>query len=146
MHLSDELVSFVNVEFSDAEWVKLQKVPLIIHYPGFKNGETISTIGGQIDILPTIANLMDFEVPYALGKDLLNTKTGYAVLRNGTVITDKYIYIAELNEMYSAIDNKIIRSGKYEKDAKLLLNQLKISDLILEKDALRIISNNGTSE
>jgi lipoteichoic acid synthase len=145
-HLSDELVSFVNVEFSDAEWVKLQKVPLIIHYPGFKNGETISTIGGQIDILPTIANLMDFEVPYALGKDLLNTKTGYAVLRNGTVITDKYIYIAELNEMYSAIDNKIIRSGKYEKDAKLLLNQLKISDLILEKDALRIISNNGTSE
>ncbi|NMB96103.1 MAG: sulfatase-like hydrolase/transferase, partial [Clostridiaceae bacterium] len=145
-HLSDELVSFVNVEFSDAEWVKLQKVPLIIHYPGFKNGETISTIGGQIDILPTIANLMDFEVPYALGKDLLNTKTGYAVLRNGTVITDKYIYIAELNEMYSAIDNKIIRSGKYEKDAKLLLNQLKVSDLILEKDALRIISNNGTSE
>lgn len=141
-HMSDELMNFVNVEYnSDVQWVKLQKVPLIIHYPGLKNGETISTIGGQIDILPTIANLMDFEVPFALGKDLLNTNRGYAVLRNGTVITDDYIYIAERDEMYSTATNKLIKSKKYENDVKNLLKQLKVSDLILEKDSLRYISN-----
>ncbi|HHV96010.1 MAG TPA: LTA synthase family protein, partial [Clostridiaceae bacterium] len=137
-----ELMNFVNVEYnSDVQWVKLQKVPLIIHYPGLKNGETISTIGGQIDILPTIANLMDFEVPFALGKDLLNTNRGYAVLRNGTVITDDYIYIAERDEMYSTATNKLIKSKKYENDVKNLLKQLKVSDLILEKEALKYIGN-----
>jgi len=30
-----------------------------------------------------IANMMGFENYYALGKDLLNTEKGYAVLRNG---------------------------------------------------------------
>jgi len=141
-HMSDELMNFVNVEYnSDVQWVKLQKVPLIIHYPGLKNGETISTIGGQIDILPTIANLMDFEVPFALGKDLLNTNRGYAVLRNGTVITDDYIYIAERDEMYSTATNKLIKSKKYENDVKNLLKQLKVSDLILEKEALKYIGN-----
>lgn len=141
-HMSEELMNFVNVEYnSDVQWVKLQKVPLIIHYPGLKNGETISTIGGQIDILPTIANLMDFEVPFALGKDLLNTNRGYAVLRNGTVITDDYIYIAERDEMYSTATNKLIKSKKYENDVKNLLKQLKVSDLILEKEALKYIGN-----
>ena len=145
-HLSNELMDFINLDYSDAQWVRLQKVPLIVHYPGLKNGETMSVIGGQIDILPTIANLMDFKAPYALGKDLLNIKNGYAVLRNGTVITDDYIYIAELNEMYSTKDDKHIKFKNYENGIKVLLKQLRVSDLIIEKDALKYINNPSAKE
>ena len=145
-HLSDELMDFIDEEYSDPQWVKLQKVPLIIHYPGYKNGETVKTIGGQIDILPTIANLMDFKIPYALGKDLMNTKSGYAVLRNGTVITDDYIYIAEFDQMFSAKNDMPIKSANYANDAKIKLKQLKVSDLILEKDALRYIQDSDTKK
>ncbi|HOJ09803.1 MAG TPA: LTA synthase family protein [Clostridiales bacterium] len=139
-HLSGELMDFLGMDYSDTQWIKLQKVPLIIHYPEQINGDTISVTGGQIDILPTIANLMDFKAPYAMGKDLLNTKNGYVVLRNGTVITENYIYINERGEIYSAKDGKPLKIRDYQNNVKSFLKQLNISDLIIEKNALEYIN------
>lgn len=58
---------------------EMLKVPLIIHVPGSGVKETITTLGGQIDFLPTIANLMglEYEQPYVLGQDLVNAKEGF---------------------------------------------------------------------
>ena len=41
---------------------KTSKVPCIMHYPGLKM-EKIDITGGGIDLLPTIANLMDQRLP-----------------------------------------------------------------------------------
>ena len=138
-YLSDELVSFLNVDAgnNELEWTKLQKVPLIIHYPGFKTGETISVTGGQIDILPTVANLMGVEAPNALGKDLLNTEDGYVVLRNGSIITDKYFYCSDSLITYDLKKGKPVSNKSLEKELGAYLEELRISDLIIEKDAFR---------
>ncbi len=133
----NDLMKFMGVKNNSFEWAKLQKVPLIIHYPGLRNGETDSTVSGQIDILPTIANLMGFEAPSAMGKDLLNTDKGYAVLRNSSVITDHYLYWSDDDTIYDTATGQPAEQGRYDDELKSYQKQLKISDIIIQKDAFK---------
>lgn len=138
-HEANQLMDFLGLEYSEVEWIKLQKVPCIMHYPGLKNGEVISTTAGCIDLLPTIANLMVLEAPYTLGRDLLNTEKGYVILRNGSVITDDYVYFNELGEVYDIKSGKLLKMKDYEKELKTLLDKLYVSDLIIEKDVFSVL-------
>ena len=137
---SDGLMQLLGVEYNDPDWTKLQKVPVIIHYPQQENPEVISTIGGQIDILPTVANLMDFDVPYALGKDLINTDENYAVLRNGSVVTKDFIYLNDLKEVYDYNSGKLLDMDLYIDKIKPYIDELKISDTIINKNGFKYIN------
>lgn len=61
------------------DYDELLNVPFLIHLPGLGESRTIGTVGGQVDIMPTIANLMelDMEQPYVFGQDLLNATEGF---------------------------------------------------------------------
>ena len=63
----------------DYDYDEMLRVPLVIHLPGLGDHKTIHTVGGQVDIMPTIANLMDLTIPtpYVFGHDLLNAREGY---------------------------------------------------------------------
>ena len=128
------LMQFLGIEYNDFDWAKLQRVPLIIHYPGQQEGEVISTTGAQIDIMPTIANFMGLDVPHSLGKDLVNTKESYAVLRNGSIITDKYIYFNDTRELYDYKTGELLDVDLYNSQLQDLINQLNISDIIISND------------
>ena len=130
------LGKIIGYKDSNFNWSALQKVPCIIHYPGMKETGTISKIGGEIDLLPTIANLMGIEAPYALGKDLFNSPDSYAVLRSGTVITDKFVYLQSEDSVYDTSGNKI-KGDAYTDQIAEYQKLLDISDLILSKDALK---------
>ncbi|NLY42909.1 MAG: LTA synthase family protein [Clostridiaceae bacterium] len=132
-----DLTKFLGFEYSELEWTKIQKVPLLIHSSGIKDTEPIHVTGGEIDILPTIANLMDFEVPFALGKDLLNTDRGYAVLRNGSVVMDDVIYLSKTDEIYSLETGQPVEDEGYRQEIERLRKELDISDIILQKNALK---------
>jgi len=134
---SEDMQHFLGIDDSEFEWLKYQKVPLIIHYPGLKNGEVMDITGGQIDILPTVANLMGFEVPYAMGKDLLNSEEGYAILRGGSYITDSYIYISNLGEAFDKKTGRKLEEKEYEKDFERFEKELEVSDTILHKNAFK---------
>lgn len=136
---AEGLLQLLDMEYSEQEWMKLQKVPLIIHYPNQSKSEVISTIGGQIDILPTIANLMDFDAPYALGKDLLNhdDDKGYVILRDGSVITKDFIYFNDLREIYDFTDGKPLDLKLYSDKITSYINELSVSDIIITKDAFK---------
>ncbi|KOR89014.1 LTA synthase family protein [Paenibacillus solani] len=58
------------------ERVSRFNIPLIIHVPDMEKGKVIQQVGGQVDILPTVANLLgislDEEGFNAFGHDLLN--------------------------------------------------------------------------
>lgn len=93
------------------------QIPLIIYSRGM-TGEEIKTIGGQIDILPTLAYLMgvdrkDYEST-AMGRNLLNTKKNFAVLSSGQLVgsspTDKD---REEAEHGIGIADEIIRSNYF---------------------------------
>jgi phosphoglycerol transferase MdoB-like AlkP superfamily enzyme len=95
------------------------RIPLII-YDKSLSGEEISTIGGQVDLLPTLAYLMGIEDSdynsTAMGRNLLNTKKNYTVLSNGEFIgeaaTDK-----EKEDAIKGLElaDKIIRSDYFKK-------------------------------
>jgi len=134
---SEELMEFLGMEYNDFNWAKLQKVPCLIHYPGLENGNVFTVTGGEIDILPTIANLMGFDAPYAIGKDLFNTEYGYAVLRNSSVVTDKYIYLSGQRSAYDINTGEKLKPEEYEKEVSSFQRELFISDLILQKNGLK---------
>ena len=133
LEAGESLMKFMGVENNEFEWTKLQKVPLIIHYPNVKSGVVSNTTGGQVDIMPTISNLLGIKTPYALGNDLLNNQKGYVVLRDSTVITDEFIYFASSDKLYDIKTGKPIlkSSDNYMK----YFEELEISDLIIQKDA-----------
>lgn len=136
---NEGLMQFLGIEYNDLDWAKLQRIPLIIHYPGQQNGELITATGGQIDIMPTVANLMGFDVPYALGKDLVNTQKNYVVLRNGSIITDRYIYFNDTRELYDYKSGEPLNIDLYNSELQNLLNELNISDCIISNN---MFSNN----
>lgn len=134
---TDMLKDLIDFDFTEYNWTKLQKTPCFIRFPGMNETGVSSTICGEIDLLPTIVNLMGLEAPHALGKDIFNTKKGYAVLRNSSVITDEFVYVSTDDNVY---DNKgqLLEKGNYEADIAQYQHELEISDIILQKNALKI--------
>lgn len=73
-------------------------VPLIINIPGTEVHETITTVGGQVDFLPTIANIMNLDLSESviLGQDIVNAAEGFAAtvayMLQGSFIKDGVLY------------------------------------------------------
>ncbi len=132
---TDMLADLINFRFDEFNWTKLQRSPCFIICPGLDLAGTDSTICGQLDLLPTISNLMGFDAPHALGKDILNTDDGYTVLRNGSVITEEFVYTAEHGMTYDSKGQKL-SPGRFDSVAEKHRRILEISDLILKKNAL----------
>lgn len=103
---------------------EMMKVPLIIHVPGSGVNETISTVGGQIDFMPTIANLMNLnpEQPYILGQDLVNAKEGFAAftayLFEGSFVKDHVMFEVSREGIFEGSRAWDIDTGR-ELDASL---------------------------
>lgn len=136
---ADLFKDFMSYDFSEFSWISLQKTPCFIRFPGMDKTGLQETVVGQIDILPTVANLMGFDAPHAMGKDIFNTEKGYAVLRTSSVITDDFTYI---NSDKTLHDNKghIIKNNVDEKLIKAYQEQLDISDIIITKNAFKAVN------
>lgn len=92
-------------------------IPFIIWSKDINEGKTFDTIGGQVDIMPTLLYLMGVEndkyIDTALGRNLLNTNKSFAVLTNldvvGENLTDKE---KELYKNIVDLSDKMIRADK----------------------------------
>lgn len=60
---NEAMSQFLGREVTPFEEVQLQRVPLVIHIPGVtdKEPKAIDTVGGQIDIRPTVLNLLGID-------------------------------------------------------------------------------------
>lgn len=117
-------------------------VPLLIHVPGVMRGSVIGQVGGQIDILPTIANIMGIELKQAgftaFGQDLLNTRHNVVGMRyympTGTFFNDEVMFIPGKKgfEDGSATTIRTLKPVKdispYKEDYDYILQKLKQSD------------------
>ncbi len=134
-----ELASFMGKEeLNELEWQQLQKVPMIIHLPGNKEPQVISTAGGEIDFMPTLLNIagVDASNVVNMGKDLLNTKEGFVMFRNGSFVTNDTAYISSSNTAYDIKTGDVLEPESYEKEKNLVLKYLDYSDTILEFDLI----------
>ncbi|MBL3821909.1 LTA synthase family protein [Bacillus sp. BSL6] len=132
-------------QITEFDTLNLQRTPLYIHMPGQTEGETISKPTGQIDMKPTILNLLGIDTTNDIrfGHDMFSDEyTGFVVLRDGSFITDKYAY--KNNTFYDRITGEIVDLPKKEAQALInrAQNELRMSDKIIEGDLLRFSESN----
>ncbi|AEP91517.1 sulfatase domain protein [Bacillus subtilis subsp. subtilis str. RO-NN-1] len=138
---NEAMGQFLGKEITPFEEVQLQKVPLVIHIPGItdKKPQTIETVGGQIDIRPTLMNLLgiDTKDQIQFGNDLLSDeKLDFTVLRDGSFITDQVVYTD--GACYDKKTGKPLEETKQcEAFADKAKQELSLSDEIIYGDLLR---------
>lgn len=136
----ESLSKFLEIENMDEyNWVKLQKVPMIIHIPGEKYTGIKSIAGGGVDFMPTILNIMGVasrDIPM-FGRDLLNSPEGLAMLRHGTFITDRYMCLVAEGVVYDIKTGERYPIEKLSEEKAQALKHLEYSDLILENNLVK---------
>lgn len=125
-----------NKEYNAYTWATYAKIPVIIHNPKvFDEGLFIEKVTGQVDIMPTVANLLGLDGLYTLGHDVLDDQyEGFAAKRFGDVISDDFIYIADENTYYDRGTGDIVNSDLYEEDVVKAKKLLQVNDMILASD------------
>lgn len=113
-------------------------VPLIMHAPGVTYPAKWEQTGGQIDILPTAANLLGVSLKDQIhfGEDLLNQTTNLLPMRHflptGSFINDTSMFLPGISyedgTNYSVLDNSVDANGSTEDQYNRALKLLNMSD------------------
>ena len=124
-------------EFNDAQY---QRVPFMIHMDGLKGGVN-HTYGGEIDVLPTLLNLLgiDNKNMIQFGSDLLASDRSQVVaFRNGNFVTPEVTKVGSTyyNTKTGKVDKKISAAEKAKLSNKVT-TELSLSDRVINGDLLR---------
>lgn len=129
---------FFGVDYNAYEWQKFEKIPLYIYIPGINNGITVDKVCGQSDLLPTLSNIMGFELEYTMSQDILNEGyKGYALRRSSNVITNEYIFIAQEDRLYDFETGAILDIKNFQEEISGYYNEILAQDLIYRSDYLK---------
>ncbi|EWG08516.1 LTA synthase family protein [Cytobacillus firmus] len=141
---NEAMAQFLGKEITPFQETQLQKVPMIVHIPGINNGKTIKNISGQIDVKPSILNLLGVKdkTDVTFGSDLFTEyPDNFTVLRDGSFITEKYLYTK--NRCYDK-QTELEIDGQYCKQyAERAQKELNASDQVIYGDLLRFINQTG---
>ncbi|HEY9721801.1 MAG TPA: LTA synthase family protein [Oscillatoriaceae cyanobacterium] len=144
------LLRYLGEPNTDVAWQKQWKIPLFIHVPGDKLKGTPSITAGQMDVMPTIADLMGVRVETAFGQDLLRATHGFVVLAGGSFLTDKAYYDALNNRAYDLASEKPIPVATFATQRAEAQRSLDYASLVLQDDLVpalnREFERNGSSE
>lgn len=129
--------------FNDFDNLNFQRVPLMFHMKGLK-GKIDHTYGGEIDVLPTLLNLLGINDANTIqfGHDLLSKNAPQVVAqRIGDFITPEYAKVAG-NYYYTKTGEKIRHPDKKLKEKLVALSnqvttQLSLSDRVINGNLLR---------
>lgn len=134
-------------EFDNAQ---MQRVPLMIHMPGYTKGSVNHEYGGEIDVLSTLLHLLGIDDKDYLhfGTDLLSPQHDQVVaFRNGNFVTPKYTILggkAYNNQTGEIIDTKAARiDEEISKDQEKVKTALSLSDKLNQENLLRFYVPNG---
>jgi len=113
-------------------------IPLFIHAPGLKP-QIIPKIGGQVDLLPTICNLLGITLdnPKIFGQDILNHPQNLIGFRyyspDGTFISPEILHLPGNNENLRLNDHtKVANSSLFLKEEQRIQSLLQLSDYYLQ--------------
>ena len=131
----------------------LQRVPYMIHIPGFTEGHINNTFGGEVDNLPTLLHLLGIDTSnyVQLGQDLLSSdnKQIVAFRTSGDYVTPTYtsysghLYYTDSGQEITNPDENTQAATKAIRDA--VAKQLSVSDEVQTGDLLRF-DKNGLKE
>jgi len=127
-------------KIDDYHWQSMQKVPLVVHLPGGTSKGTISKIGGQVDLFPTLLGLWGEDASQypVMGHDLLNSPAaGLAISRNGVLYHQDHLYNVPAKKVYDFKTGKPLQWSDSDPALILYREYLKNSDLIFQYDLQR---------
>ena len=113
-------------------------VPLLIRLPGLKP-QVIDTLGGQVDILPTLSNLLGIPLnkQITFGQDILNYDQNMLGFRfyhpDGTFIASDLLHLAGSNMGQNIDDSNITRNEEFFlKEEQRIKSLMQLSDSYLQ--------------
>lgn len=121
------------------------EVPLLIHLPNGAHAGVHDQIGGQIDIGPTLLDLLGVPVNenYMMGTSLFDEEDRIVVFRTSSYYTEDVFYKAskeggfEDGACYDMDTGDELRVQACEKDYERALKQLEISDNVLKENLIK---------
>ncbi|MBE4906856.1 LTA synthase family protein [Bacillus luteolus] len=131
---------FLNTTITPYEYIELQKVPLIFHFPKSHETKTITSVTGQIDLKPTILNLMGIseKSDIQFGSDLFSEeKKDNVIMRDGSVVTNTYV--ATGNKCYLKETGQEIPSAECMPLLLKAKKELSYSDRVIYGDLLKFL-------
>ncbi|WP_203333022.1 LTA synthase family protein [Planococcus beigongshangi] len=133
------MAQYLGKEITPFETAQLQKVPFFVHIPGSGEGHVNEKIGGQIDMRPTIMNLLGVESQgdIQFGSDLFSEEhEEFTIFRDGRFITGDHVYAGgvcyDIETGEEALDPAVC-----EPYIDRALQQLNYSETIINGDLLR---------
>ena len=134
--------------FNDFDNLQFQRVPLMFHMKGLKGGIN-HTYGGEIDVLPTLLNLLGIKDKDTIqfGYDLLSKNAPQIVAqRNGDFITPEYSKVG--SDYYDTKTGERIKPNKKLKEkltaiSNTVTTQLSLSDRVINGNLLRFYKPKG---
>lgn len=129
---------YLGIDIGDFENFELQKVPLFIHIPGYTDNEVNHTVSGQIDLRPTILNLLGVEDPNPIvfGEDLLSKeRQDFVVFRDGSFATDSIV--SKNGVCYDKQTGLKIENAECEGESERAKLDLLYSNQVIYGDLLR---------
>ncbi len=119
-----------------------RRIPLFIKKPDQQTGRVMKENGGQIDIAPTIIDLLNLKTSYMMGQSLIDDKPNLTGFRDGSFRYKDYYYEADLTKAsgegtcYDVSTEKKIEMKFCRNQVKDVSKQLKLSDKIIEENEL----------
>ncbi|MBP1906047.1 phosphoglycerol transferase MdoB-like AlkP superfamily enzyme [Paenibacillus turicensis] len=136
---AEEITAKLGIPYDDR--ISRFNIPFIIHIPGESHGKVIERTGGQLDIMPTLANLLGISLKdaqfTAFGQDLLNIDHNVVGMRyylpTGSFFNDDILFVpgegfddgqaTSINTLEPVTD-----FAKYRSDYDYILELMKLSD------------------
>ncbi|OMD83604.1 LTA synthase family protein [Paenibacillus sp. FSL R10-2796] len=135
---NDLIKSLIGHEYG---YTDMFNIPFIVHSPGAKLPSVMEGTGSQIDIMPTLANLLGVSMQNQLhfGQDLFNQESNLIPLRHflptGSFVNEQSIYVTGNDytdgNNYSLSDNTITTNGSNEAQFATGLHLLELSNSYL---------------
>ncbi|KHE67339.1 LTA synthase family protein [Halobacillus sp. BBL2006] len=130
---------YLGKDINDYEQFQLQRVPLLIYGKGIE-GEKNHTVGGQIDLRPTLTNLLGIEDPNPVqfGHDLLDKdRRELMITRDGDFASEEYVGIQGV--CYDRETGEEVEAKSCDSGFDAAQEELSVSDSVIYGDLLRYL-------
>ncbi|MFD1031966.1 LTA synthase family protein [Metaplanococcus flavidus] len=132
------MAQYLGKEITPYESAQLQRVPFFVHIPGSGEGHINEKIGAQIDLRPTLLNLLGVDAgsDVQFGNDLFAPDhEEFVIFRDGRFVTENYVFAG--NKCYENGTGEIMNFEFCEPHIDEAIAELEYSDNMIIKDLLR---------
>ena len=127
---------------SAADWKYTRRVAFMLHTPeSMKAPRVYARNAGQMDILPTLSALLGLDITTTFGSDLLKDDSDeLVVFRNGSCITGNVFVEPAAGTATDIYTGATENANAYSAETEDAERRLRYSDLILENDLIKAIT------